>query len=393
MKITTQILSITIALILGFSLPVLSNSNLQKIDEQVMSGDSIKLISKELLANNSQRTNNVKTQKSVFDQLSMNSDDILHIKLTTDVQNLVANKNTDDYQIAYLEMESNNGEKINHKLKVKPRGKYRRKVCDFPPLKLNFSKEELLKQGLHPKFDKLKLVTHCTDNQVEAKDNVLREFLTYQMYNILADNSFRTQLVKIEYADIHNLSKPITRWGFLIEDKDEMASRLNGELCDCRGLESDRIVKDQYNTMTMFQYMIGNEDWDLLSLRNVKVVQLSNASTANNIIVPYDFDFSGVVDAAYAKPNVELKHSSVKQRHFYGNFANASELEVVSNHFLTKRKEILQLVRKFRRLNADAKIDIEVYLEEFFYTLKNKNKASEIFLEQDSYRFEEKIVR
>ena len=387
MKTTTQILSITLALMLGFSQLALSNSNSQKTAGQAMSGDSIKAVS------TPQIESDASYQKSVFDQMLMASGELLEIKLTTDVQNLIANKNTDDYQIAYIEMNDDDGNNISHKLKVKPRGKYRRRVCDFPPLKLNFSKKELVKQGLNPEFDKLKLVTHCTDKKVEAKDNVLREYLTYQMYNTLTDNSFRTQLVKIEYVDIHNSSKPITRYGFLIEDKDEMASRLSGEICDCRGLESDMIAQSPYNMMTMFQYMIGNEDWDLLSARNIKVLQASNGQTANNIIVPYDFDFSGVVDAAYAKPSFELKHLTVKQRHFYGSFTNASELEKVSNHFLTKRKEILQTVRKLKRLSPDSKIEIEAYLEEFFSILKNKEQASDIFLEQDSYGFEEKIVR
>jgi len=394
MKTTTKILSLTLSLILGFSQLALSNNKSLKNVEQAMSEDSIKSISKSQKHSPVQPSENGSIgQQSVFDQMTISSDDILEIKLTTDVQNLIVNKNTDDYQVAYLEMKDATGNLVNHKLKVKPRGKYRRKICDFPPLKLNFSKDELTKRGLHPEFDKLKLVTHCTDNKMEGKDNVLREYLTYQIYNTLSDNSFRTQLVKIEYTDLHNSSKSITRYGFLIEDKDEMATRLNGEICDCRGLTSDVISDSQYNVMTMFQYMIGNEDWDLAAIRNIKAVQSFSGGKENNIIVPYDFDFSGVVDAPYAKPNTKFNHLTVKERHFSGTFNNAQELEITSNHFLSKRKEILQTVRKFKRLSADSRIDIEKYLEEFFTTLKNENQVADIFLHKGSPDLIENIAK
>jgi len=285
-----------------------------------MSEDSTKSLSKDLSSLSYQSKNKLVHSKSVFDQMALLSDEVLEIKLTTDLQNLIVNKNTEDYQLAYIEMQDANGSNISHKLKVKPRGKYRRKICDFPPLKLNFSKSALIERGLHPEFDKLKLVTHCTDKKMDAKDNVLREYLTYQLYSKLTDHSFRTQLVKIEYVDLHNSSKPIIRYGFLIEDKDEMATRLKGQICDCRGLASDEISQEEYQLMTMFQYMIGNEDWDLAAIRNLKAVQLLNNNGAiNNIIVPYDFDFSGVVNAPYAKPNNELQHTDIRQRHFAGD--------------------------------------------------------------------------
>jgi len=149
-------------------------------------------------------------------------------------------------------------------------------------------------------------------------------------------------------------------------------------------MNSTMLSPSSYNMAAMYQYMVGNEDWDLANLRNIKVVQSFSADLENKLIVPYDFDFSGTVNAPYAIPNVELKHKTIKQRHFYGAFSNANELELISNHFLSKRKEILQSVRKFKVLNSDARYDIERYLEEFFLILKNKKHAADIFLEKGS---------
>ena len=391
MKITIQTLLLTLALMLGFSPRALSSNNLPKTAEQEMLGDSTKVNLKNLPTSVYQVKSDTRKQKSVFDQMVMSSNDVLEIKLTTDLQNLIVNKNKDDYQVAYIETQDANGNSVSHELKVKPRGRYRRKICDFPPLKLNFSKEELIQKGLHPQFDKLKLVTHCTDNKMDSKDNVLREYLTYQIYNKLTDNSFRTQLVKIEYIDLHNSSKSITRYGFLIEDKNEMAMRLNGEIHDCHGLDAEMVSKTPYNLMAMFQYMIGNEDWDLTMVRNVKAVKLfTGGGMENNILVPYDFDFSGVVDAPYAIPATNLKHRTVKQRHFSGEFLNINKLEVMSSHFLSRKKEILQTVKKFKRLNSDSRIEIERYLKEFFLILENEKQASDVFLNHENFSFNQK---
>lgn len=379
MKITTQKKLITIALILGFSQLALSSNNLQKTAEQEIPSDSIRLDSGNLPTSVYQIENTAQKQNSVFDEMAMSSDDVLELTLTTDLQNLIANKNTDEYQVAFIEMEDAEGNIINHKLKVKSRGKFRRRTCDFPPLKLNFSKKELINRGLHPDFDKLKLVTHCMGSKAEAKDDVLREYLTYQIYNKLTDNSFRTKIVKIKYVDLHNSSKPMVRYGFLIEDKDEMAMRLNGEICDCHGLKTEMISQTPHNLTAMFQYMIGNEDWNSSMLRNVKAVQLFTGGTRNNIIVPYDFDFSGVVNAAYGIPNPDLKHVTMKQRHFFGEFTDRNDFEMMSDHFLNKKKEILDSVKDFKLLNLLSRLEIEAYLQEFFSILEDERKAESVF--------------
>lgn len=345
-----------------------------------MLNDSTELVSKNLPTSVYKVKSITKSKESIFDKIALSTDDAIELTLTTDLENLIINKNNSDYQVAFLEMTDYKNEKVKHKLKVKPRGKFRRRICDFPPLKLNFSKEELTNFGLNPKFDKLKLVTHCTDNKFESKDNVLREYLSYQLYNQLTDNSFRTQLVRIKYIDIHNSSKPITRYGFLIEDTDEMAMRLNGQECDCHGIKSDMISPTPHNLMAMFQYMIGNEDWNSTMLRNVKAIQLLTGGMRNNIIVPYDFDFSGLVNAPYAIPDPDLKHKTVQQRHFFGSFKSNDELEAMKNHYLSREKEMLKTVKNFKMLGLSSRLEIVEYLKDFFSILTDEHLSKEVFL-------------
>ena len=64
------------------------------------------------------------------------------------------------------------------------RGKFRRMRCQFPPLRVQFKKDTLRALGLADHND-LKLVTHCMDDPDSSRENILREYLCYRLYNIL----------------------------------------------------------------------------------------------------------------------------------------------------------------------------------------------------------------
>ena len=101
-------------------------------------------------------------------------------------------------------------------LKVRLRGNFRKMLinCNFPPIRLNFSKEE----GAGTLFDgqdKLKLVTHCQDREAAYEQYVLLEYLIYKMYNQLTDLSFRVRLVEMTYEDTSGKRKPMMRYDVL----------------------------------------------------------------------------------------------------------------------------------------------------------------------------------
>ena len=162
------------------------------------------------------------------------------------------------------------------------------RVCDFAPLKLNFSKKDLVKAGLK-EFDKLKLVTHCMDDKSISKEAVMREYLAYKLYNELSNVSLRVQLVKITYVDVNTGEKIKNRYGFLIEDIDELAARNNAEVYERMNVQDNQLIATAENNHSFFQYMIGNADWDLKMLRNVKLLQ--DKRNGKITVVPFDFDF------------------------------------------------------------------------------------------------------
>ena len=300
--------------------------------------------------------------KTIFQSLIR--PDVLDLTLTMDLSTLVDNRNSGEYLPARLEYDGISGEEIVYEVKVRTRGRYRRKVCDFPPVKIKFPKKVLRFQG-YAEFNTLKLVTHCMDGKEAANNNVMREYLAYKMYNELTDKSFQVQLVRISYKDTSGKMGKMKRYGFIIENTDEMASRINGIVTDSMNIAPEKVVAKDENLMAMYQYAIGNCDWSTMLNRNLKLV-VSN-TTGKIIPVPYDFDFAGIVDAHYAIPNVDLGHTSIKERAFLGNTGVEQKIKEQNRFLLRQRKAAMfNVIKNFKRLYIEERMEMEAYLDDFF---------------------------
>lgn len=311
--------------------------------------------------------------KTIFQ--SLKRPDVLEIELTLNMEELFESKKTDEYKEARIEYAASNGSQMVYDIKIRPRGKFRRKVCDFPPIKLKFPKKVLRYQG-YAEFNTLKLVTHCIDGKVEGKNNVFREYLAYKLYNELTEKSFQVQLVKITYNDTSGKYGKMKRFGFIIENTDEMASRLNGSVCDCMNVPSDAIIAKDENRMATYQYAIGNADWSIILNRNLKLVV--DKASEQIIPVPYDFDFSGFVDAGYAIPNADYGHTSIKDRVFLG-MAIDDQIRMVNIALFKQRKEAMYaVVNGFKRLSYEEKEEMQNYLDEFYNGLQDLGRPSAV---------------
>ena len=93
------------------------------------------------------------------------------------------------------------GQPISLTIQVKTRGNFRlrKENCSLPPLRLNLPGEGLDGTVMEGQ-DKLKLVTHCRDND-NYQQNVLEEYLAYRMYNLFTPKSFRVRLARVTYVD------------------------------------------------------------------------------------------------------------------------------------------------------------------------------------------------
>ncbi len=304
----------------------------------------------------------VKSQKTIFEILSR--EEVIELTITTDLTNLIENRRTEDYFPATFTYPDEQGNEVTRDIEVQPRGKFRRRVCDFPPVRLKFAKKDLERTGLRTSFNKLKLVTHCIDDKIVGNDNLLKEYLIYQLYGKLTPNTYRAQLVKITYIDSEGKTAKVKRYGILLEDTDEMAERLGGEELDVMNASKDSISAKDEATMAMFEYMIANTDWTTEMLRNVKLVLPKGSAKA--IPVPYDFDFSGLVNASYAIPLSEKGLLTIRDRVYLGHFKDQALLRQTLAHFIQQKEAVLQTVKSFKLLSVESREDVMNYLQSFY---------------------------
>ena len=243
-------------------------------------------------------------------------DDILNLSLRFDMTQYTRKKPKDEYMDAILTYHINETDSINKEIRLKSRGEMRNGYCSLPPIRLNFKKTEFPNAKDLDKIEKLKMVTHC---KYGNEDYLLKEFLIYKLFNVLTDTSFRVRLVKMEYINTHKKSKTVNTYAFFIEPVEMLAERVNATVVNSVNLTQKNIVPQMMDRMAIFNYMIGNTDWSVPNLHNCKVLSTLNFNSSGlGMVVPYDFDYSGLVDADYAIPYEPLGLSSVRERRYVG---------------------------------------------------------------------------
>lgn len=287
------------------------------------------------------------------------------ITIEADLSSIVADKKTNNRHPATLTYSTENGKVFQKSIELKPRGRSRRNYCDFPPLQIRFSKQELRQKGISTNHKKLKLVTHCLDGYA-ANPNVLKEYLAYKIYNELTPKSLNVQLLKTRYTDT-NSGGTQERYAILLEDIDELADRMQGKEIEGFNYKYKDLETEDKTIFTLFQYLIGNEDWELAVQRNIKLIQTNRSKKL--IPIPYDFDSSGLVATTYAKPNRDYQMKSVQQRLFMGKFSNKKDRQRAILFFNTKKDKIYQLIDNLEELDVLVKLEVKAYLDSFYEIL------------------------
>lgn len=285
------------------------------------------------------------------------SDALLSLDLRTDLTQFLDTKE-DDYISAKGILRMGMDTIHSNKFKIKRRGVTRQKICDIPPIMLRFGKK-----GNRVKF---KLVVPCKGGE-DYQQLVYKEHLAYQLYGIVTEQSFRTLKVEIAIDDDSGAYPSVDALGFIIEDDKCVADRLEGMLAE-KGINMKFIDQEAYRTFTLFQYMIGNTDWNLSRRHNVKLVTVGNSKP---IPVPYDFDFAGLVDAPYAHPHENVPVKNVKERYFMWRAKDTTGFEKAIDLYLNKKNDILSAVEDYPDLSSVNKIDIQDYLADFFKELES----------------------
>ncbi len=300
--------------------------------------------------------------QTIFEYLTQ--DEAAKITLETDLTTILANRGSEEYYPALLT--GPNGKA--YPVKVKPKGKFRRRVAEIPPLKIKFPKKTLEEQGLDT-LNEVKLVMPYYDNTL-GDELLVKEYLIYRMYEHLTAACVRARLVKITLRDTHVEKSRKTMFGLLVEDSEETTARLNGIEIEQYGLPADSMVVNTAALVAMFEYMIGNTDWDVPMMRNVRLIQ--SKENKKVILVPYDFDFSGAVSAPYASPSSESGLMSVRDRFLIANGIPKEALRRATKSLKNAQKDLYEICQS-RYLSRDASLALIEYLDTFFHQIDNND--------------------
>lgn len=320
--------------------------------------------------------NTIDAIKDTFD--IFNSEALLKVTIRSDFKNLIKKKFQNDYQPAILETEMFDSLVIRRNIKIKPRGEYRRENCYYPPIMLNFSKKEAVFKQFE-EFDKVKFVGNCQSGDL-YDTYLLEEYYIYKMYNLLTPFSLRVRLLKVRYVDTSGKKKPRENFAFILENVNQMAKRNNGVNFNQKGITSKMIDRDVATIMDIFQLMIGNTDYAVPVLHNVKLIKTAYPDHPRPIPVPYDFDYSGIINAFYAIPGEHLPIKNVRQRYFMGACREMEEYQQTFEIFHENRKAMEALFDNSPYLPENNKKLAIRYMDEFYNIIDSEGSVKYVIL-------------
>jgi hypothetical protein len=304
---------------------------------------------------------------SVFEHLTTIEGGLLELEI--DLTEIINNKNTNTYFPGHVKV---NNEKT-FRVEVRPRGKYRRRICDVPPLKLKFSKKELRASALDT-FNEVKIVTPC-EFTPEGEALLMKEYLAYRAYEKIDPTySVRARLVKIKFKDKHVEVQRPAAFCILLEHEEELTGRLGGSIVEAYNLKMDSMDMSKTSLTVMFEYMIGNTDWDLSSFRNVYLFKPNKGGKL--MPIPYDFDFSGLVNAPYAVPTSESGLRKVQDRYLMARDIPSSFLRQAVQTIKSNKLEIGAICTA-AYLPDNVSKEVMRYLNTFFEAVESKEDVPE----------------
>lgn len=307
------------------------------------------------------------------------SHDLLEISLSFNWKEMVFdvgdNRELHDAELTYFEPE---GDSVSIPVTIETRGHFRRSRdnCDFPPIRIRFPEDKVVNTLFYGQ-DKLKFVTHCRNHNRIYVEYLLKEYLAYRIYNLVCDESYNVRLARITYYDSAGKKKPLTRFAFIIEKTEHLASRIGGTGLEFSGLPKEVTDTDLTLKFSVFQYLIGNTDWSIPGLHNVRLISLPGPKY---VPVPYDFDFSGHVGTYYAIPDPKIHIKSIFQRIYRGPCMDLEIFESVFELFIRIKPEIYSLISDFEYLEQKKKEKILKYFNKFYKTLNNDRKLRREFI-------------
>ena len=98
-------------------------------------------------------------------------------------------------------------------------------------------------------------------------------------------------------------------------------------------------------------------------------------------VIPYDFDYAGIVNTNYAVPDPQLGISSVRERVYRGVCIQEYQIKEEVKKFIEKKKEIYALYENSELLDKNNKRNSINYLDSFYDIIESENRLKRNILD------------
>jgi hypothetical protein len=254
-----------------------------------------------------------------------------------------------------------NGETLPIQLQARGLSRRTSYACQFPPLRVIFPNKPPA-NSLFKGQTKLKLVVHCRD-QDKYEQYTLREYAAYRLFNVLTPLSFKVRLAHLTYFD--GDKQLASRYGFFIEDEDDMAERNGKAAIKVERIPSSALDPTDAARTSLFQYMIANFDWEMLAgpkgtncCHNDKLIAATEEARTSITPVPYDFDYTGLVNPPYAEMPPSWSVTGPRDRYYWGVCRTNDEVLRLAPEFLAARPALEKTIADIPGLTPANRDDI-----------------------------------
>lgn len=306
------------------------------------------------------------------------SDDLLNARIIAPLTSIMFERDEVNDVPGTFQYLDTAGQSIDLDIGLRTRGNFRRQreTCAFAPLRLNF-KTSQAHETLFVHQDKLKLVTHCQDSN-QYQGNLLREYLAYRVFNNLTDASFRVRLLRITYVDTDSKVRETVKYGFLIEQKDRLARRIGARAAQSLTMTVSKLQPAYTNLTSLFHYFLGDTDFSQVAAETDDYCchnhALFSSEDGSYFSIPYDFDMSGFVDAAYSDPSSQFDLRNPKSRWYRGWCTNNGQIPASVKVFDEKREEIFALINNFELLSRYQRKSLTYFVDRYYAYVETTKK-------------------
>lgn len=248
--------------------------------------------------------------------------------------------------------------------------------CKLPALFVYFMPGQILGTVFEGEY-MLPLTTHCK-NKSRYDNYVLTEYLAHRLYRLLTDASLNARLLRLTYVDLKT-NQRWRRYAFFTEHFESLAQRRDKEFYRASSCDLKTTIAEEMATLALFQFMIGNLDWSVYGCHNIALFRSLDGNTTP---VPYDFDFSGIVDAEYATPPDRFRQRTVRVRRYRGYCWPGLDWLALFEKFQRIRNDVFTELATVPDLSSRSRRRAKNYLRSFYEIIDSEKKRRKRIIER-----------